>query len=687
MGDQHDDRSPVAPLADVLITGRLAGRPSRPPDHAAESRALAELARTLAEDPRALLRELAALVLELCRADSAGISIAERGAGPPAFRWPAVAGAWARLAGGSIRVEASPCGVVLARDAPQLFAYPERHFGSPIPEAPTAEALTVPFRVGGRPAGTVWAVVHSPGPAFDAEDLRVLTSLARFAAAGYQALAALDEAEEARGRLEARVRERTGELTRAFEALRASEAKYRTLFEAMDEGFCVVEVLLDAAGRPADYRFLEVNAAFERQAGLTGAAGRRMRELRPDHEAHWFDAYGAVAASGEPRRFVGQAASLGRWFDVYAFRLGEPGERRVAILLADITERRRAEGRQAFLLKLADSLRPLADPGAIQAAACRLLAEQIGASRAYYVEMDEAAGVATVRRDHPRGDSPSLAGRHRIADFGWVIPPMRRGETLVMPDVAASALVPAADRPALAAVGIAAHVNAPLVKDGALVGALCVTEPAPRAWTAAEVALVEETAERTWAAVERARVEAALRDREADLARVQRIGRVGGLDIDVAGGLRSWRSPEYLRLHGIPEGATEETHADWLARVHPDDRAVAERALFSALRSGAPAYESEYRIVRPLDGETRWIQVRAGIERAADGTPLRLVGAHVDVTEQKRMQDALRRGEERLQLALAAARMGIWTLDAESNVQMRDANLNRLLGLEPAEST
>jgi PAS domain S-box-containing protein len=130
-------------------------------------------------------------------------------------------------------------------------------------------------------------------------------------------------------------------LTRAHAALGESEERYRTLFSSIDEGFCVVEVLFGDDGRACDYRFLEMNPAFEKQTGLRDAAGKRIRELAPDHEAHWFEVYGQVAQSGAPIRFVNEARSLGRWFDVYAFRLGASDSRKVAILFKDITAQRR----------------------------------------------------------------------------------------------------------------------------------------------------------------------------------------------------------------------------------------------------------------------------------------------------------------------------------------------------------
>ncbi len=125
--------------------------------------------------------------------------------------------------------------------------------------------------------------------------------------------------------------------------LAESEARYRTLFEAVDAGFCIIEMRFDAEERAVDYRFIEVNPAFERHTGLRDAAGRWISEIVPGLERSWLDAYGKVALTGEPVRFESGAVAMGRWFDVHALRIGEPARRRVAVLFNDITARREAE--------------------------------------------------------------------------------------------------------------------------------------------------------------------------------------------------------------------------------------------------------------------------------------------------------------------------------------------------------
>jgi PAS domain S-box-containing protein len=178
------------------------------------------------------------------------------------------------------------------------------------------------------------------------------------------------------------------------------------------------------------------------------------------------------------------------------------------------------------------------------------------------------------------------------------------------------------------------------------------------------------------------RLRLAIAGAEAALRRVQRIGRVGGFAVDLRpdARLRSLRSPEYMDLYGAAPLAAVETHEDWVRRLHPEDRERAERCFFEAVADGGGAdYEQEYRVVG-ADGAVRWIYARAEIERDGAGRAMRMVGAHVDVTALKAAEAALRDREERLRLALEAARLGAWEVDLRDGTALRTPRALEIFG-------
>jgi PAS domain S-box-containing protein len=172
------------------------------------------------------------------------------------------------------------------------------------------------------------------------------------------------------------------ESKKAEEKLRDSELRYRNLFNSMEEGFCIIQMLFDAEGKPVDYRFLEVNRAFEKQTGLHDAVGKRIEEIAPSHEDIWAEFYGKVALTGRSAHMK-ESRSLNRFFEVRAYRVGAPELRQVAIIFNDISERKRAEEHIRRLMRvysvLSDTNQTIVrekDSRAMMETVCRIAVEK-----------------------------------------------------------------------------------------------------------------------------------------------------------------------------------------------------------------------------------------------------------------------------------------------------------------------
>ncbi len=310
----------------------LWGRGYRSPDHGLENQGLLRLADRIAREPASLFKALCSAAMDACGAHSAGVSLlAPTRAG---FVWEAIEGAWAPLVGGGMPYDASPCSAVIQQDAVMLIEDPQATYTAAAGIEPRiVEILLAPIRAEGETVGTVWVMSHRDDKRFDAEDARRLMNIARLASAAHEG-------------------------HQAAEARDASQGRYQALFQSVDVGVCVFEMLFDADGAPTDYRFLETNPAFDQQTGLRDVIGKRARELVPNLEQHWFDLYGRVALTGESIRFEQHAETMDdRWFEVEAFRTGRPERRQVIVLFSDVTERRRAE---QSLRTSEDSLRQIA---------------------------------------------------------------------------------------------------------------------------------------------------------------------------------------------------------------------------------------------------------------------------------------------------------------------------------------
>ncbi|WP_309135730.1 SpoIIE family protein phosphatase [Cellulomonas sp.] len=246
---------------------------------------------------------------------------------------------------------------------------------------------------------------------------------------------------------------------------------------------------------------------------------------------------------------------------------------------------------------------------------------------------------------------------------------VRAEEPLVVRDVRADHRL--ADVPQALDGTAGAYVGVPLVgRDGHVLGALCVTDPHPRDWSDAEVALLRDLAA---AAVTELELAALSLDYEADRVRWQlavSAGGVGSFDWDLVTGHIDWDEQMHV-LFGIPREAFGGRIEEFSAVVHPDDLAGVEQAIEGAI-SACSYYDAEYRVLLP-DGAVRWVQARGQTLAGEDGRAVRMLGAAYDTT-------AKRDAEGRIARVLETMSAAFFLLDDAWRFTYVNAEAVRLLG-------
>ena len=287
-------------------------------------------------------------------------------------------------------------------------------------------------------------------------------------------------------------------------ALAQSEARWRGLFEGMQEGFFIGELVRDEASKAVDYRYLQINPAFSRQSGLPmDIIGQTIRSHVPDLDQDVIDRYAHVVDTGEPTLFEIGVPGLSRHFEVRASK--DAGER-FACLFLDVTARREAEIRQAALIELGDRLRDLTNRACIATVAAEIAGRTLGLSHAGYGAADADRETITIERDWSAPGLASIARVHQFRDYGSYIDALKRGETVFIDDVTTDPRT-ASDGASLIAIQAGALVNIPLMEHGRFVALFFMLNRAARIWTPEEVGFLRNLADRTRAAIARAEAE------------------------------------------------------------------------------------------------------------------------------------------------------------------------------------
>lgn len=369
------------------------------------------------------------------------------------------------------------------------------------------------------------------------------------------------------------------------------------------------------------------------------------------------------------------------WCDLYCSPVIAENERPggVIAIVIETTERIVSERRAGFLSRLAERLRACPDPQTVMAVAAEMIGAHFEVDRVGYGELDSASGDHVVRIDidwHAPG-ARSIVGHYRFDDYATsFVADFEAGQPVVFENAASdprTANTP--DGRAMIALGIDAQVVIPLVKDGGLAAMLFVHSIAPRRWPPDDVAMIRAAAERTWSELARARAEQALREREGQLSAFIAQTTAGFAQVDLTGRFTLVND----RFCEITQRSREELLLLRMQDItHPDDLAGNVPLFERAVAEGTP-YTHEKRYVRP-DGSAVWVNNSVAVIRRASGDPFGVLAVTLDVTERRRAENALRRSEESIRLAVEGAGMATWEMDLATGVATWSGTRFAILG-------
>jgi PAS domain S-box-containing protein len=434
------------------------------------------------------------------------------------------------------------------------------------------------------------------------------------------------------------------DLTAKYEA----EQNYQMLFSQMIGGFAQHEIICDDTGTPVDYRFLQVNPAFERITGLQASdiIGKTAREVLPELENHWIEVYGKVALTGEPSFFESRAKELDKYFQVTAF---QPAPEQFACIFTDITERKRSE---KALKQSEEKFRALfaSNPNGI--ALVETSSQRFLKANKSFLDMlgygEEELCRLTVRDlTHPDDWEREIdqTQKHlgtKGSVFGITKRYLRKDGEIIWVRVTGDAIK------------------------------LGETEPL------LDIANVEDVTESLLAEEE-------LRKQRQRLSGIIEGANVGTWEWNVQTG-ETLFNDRWAEIIGYSlEELAPISIKTWKRNTHPDDLKISNEKLQKHLDGEIEHYECECRM-RHKEGHWVWGLDRGKVlSRTDDGKPLWVFGTRLDITDLKLAEGRLRASEERYR-DIAKAQTGIiWEIDENFIVRHFSGRVGQILGYEPEE--
>jgi PAS domain S-box-containing protein len=302
------------------------------------------------------------------------------------------------------------------------------------------------------------------------------------------------------------------EQAKAEEALRNSEKKYHALFNSMEEGFCVCELIRDQKNKPVSWSFLEMNPALEKITGikLDEIKDRLKTEIVNDSYDEFLSAFIDVVEKGKARRIEKHIASLDCWLGFTAYHFEG---NLFALIIDDVTQRKRQEINVEFLAEISKDLVLINGFEEMMNRLGPKVARFFNLTRCFFTQVSDAKGQSTVSYEWHTDELPDVRGEYIVKEF--LNPdydlPSHVGEIMVVSDITKDIRINAKT---WAALDIHSFVNVPLSRDGKWRFTTTMSDSKPRKWREDEILLIGELTDRVWSRLERVRVEMTLRDRE-----------------------------------------------------------------------------------------------------------------------------------------------------------------------------
>jgi PAS domain S-box-containing protein len=436
------------------------------------------------------------------------------------------------------------------------------------------------------------------------------------------------------------------------EIVKRATDKYKTLFETIEEGFCVIEMIYDDRGSAVDLLFHEANPAYERLTGLQNPVGKRMSEVLNNPELQRLNGYDHVVRTGESLRTEQYNAESGKWFRVYASKIGGDNSRQVAIIFDDITESKRADARSLFLSEFTKDLVTIDTITATFAPLGEKIGRHFNVGWCVFGKITEDLEPSIATNGWSAEGLPALKGTYKMRDFltDDQLAKNNAGELCIVENTQTD---PRVNAETCKTLGVMSFITVPLSRNGRFLFQLNIIDTKPRAWRDDEIDLLKEVTARMWTRFERALAEEALRESELKyrstlekevrertekfisqqtlLREAEKIGRMGSWEKNLENGELFW-SDELFRIYGIePQSVKMTTNLYVNNFVHPSDRKKVS-AHVKRIYDELVEDPLEYRIITP-DGE-KVVLSQPQIKKNTDRKMIR--GIVRDITKEKK---------------------------------------------------